>query len=243
MGVVKRASAARVPLGATVTYRLTVTNHGPGRAPDVRVSDPVPAQLRATRATTPQGGCAIARNVVSCALGELASGAKVEVTVRARAIRAGRTVNQAEVIAPGDANPHDNRSRAKVVVRKGRLGLVKKVDRRSLPAGGRARFTIKVRNPGSVPLRGVRVCDRLPAGLELVRTSPRARLVRGQVCWSTTLRAKQVKRYRVTVRALQGASGKLVNRAVATAPDAATKRTKRPVQVIRAAVRAGGVTG
>lgn len=243
VGVVKRASAARVPLGAAVTYGLTVTNHGPGRAPAVRVDDPVPAQLRATGATTAQGSCSIARNVVACALGELAPGATVKVTVRATAIKSGRTVNQAEVVAPGDTDPRDDRSSATVVVRKGRLGLAKTVDRRSLQAGGSARFTITVRNPGSVPLRGVRVCDQLPEGLTLVRTSPRARLIRGQVCWSTTLNAKQVKRYRMTVRALRGASGKLVNRAVATAPDAATKRTQRPVQVISGAVRAGGVTG
>src|SRR5690606_9100688 len=133
----------------------------------------------------------------------------------ATAIRAGRTVNGAEVVAPGDDDPRDNRDRARVVVNKGKLGLAKRVNRKMVRGGQLARFTILVRNPGRVALRGVRTCDRLPGGVEFVRANPRARFVRGQVCWTERiLRPKQTKRYRVVVRAFKRTSGRKLNRHV-----------------------------
>ncbi|MCW2953973.1 MAG: hypothetical protein JWQ48_3143 [Conexibacter sp.] len=47
----------------------------------------------------------------------------------------------------------------------------------------------------------------------------------------------------MTVRALSGASGKKANHAVASSPDARTKRATRTVRVLAGAVKGGGVTG
>jgi uncharacterized repeat protein (TIGR01451 family) len=48
---------------------------------------------------------------------------------------------------------------------KPRLQVRTKVNRRTIRAGGRATFTTRVRNPSSVTLSNVRVCEQLPAGL------------------------------------------------------------------------------
>ncbi|MBB4664233.1 SdrD B-like domain-containing protein [Conexibacter arvalis] len=255
LSIVKRASAATVQLGQTFTYTLTARNNGPGVARDVVVRDRVPAQLAVVSTRTPVGTCATSRATVRCELGALAEGQAVPVTITVRAVRTGRTVNVGivevpptpeEPNPPRDPNPRNDRDAARVVVRRVTLGLTKTVNRRVLRAGQRATFTIKVRNPSRrATLRNVRTCDRLPAGLAFVKATPKAKLSKGRYCWTAkTLKPRQSKAYRITVRALNGSGGKRVNRATATARDANTRRAKRAVRVIGGAVSpAGGVTG
>jgi uncharacterized repeat protein (TIGR01451 family) len=111
-------------------------------------------------------------------------------------------------------------------------------------AGALISYTIRVTNPTQGTARDVRTCDRLPVGLVYVSSKRRAKLTGGRYCWrAKTLRPHQSKRYRITVRALPGASGKTVNRASTNAPQAKTARDQRKVRVLPAAARSGGVTG
>ncbi|WP_416970243.1 isopeptide-forming domain-containing fimbrial protein [Streptomyces sp. 4F14] len=58
--------------GGTFTYTLTVTNHGPSDAPDVKVTDPLPAPLTFVSGD----GCSASGQTVTCGpLASLASGA------------------------------------------------------------------------------------------------------------------------------------------------------------------------
>jgi uncharacterized repeat protein (TIGR01451 family) len=252
LSIVKTASDETVKLGETVTYTLTARNKGPGLARDVFVTDNLPEQLNLINVRTPVGTCTSRGDRVRCELGTLSEGQQVRITITARAVRAGRTVNVGVVDVPPpppetprDPTPRDNRDTARVVVRRVTLGLTKTVSRRVLRAGQRTTFTIRVRNPGRVTLRNVRTCDDLPAGLAFVKATPKAKLTKGRYCWTAkTLKPRQSKTYRITVRALNGASGTKVNHAVATARDAGTRRAKRAVRIIGGAVSpAGGVTG
>ena len=65
------------PLG----YTLTVTNAGPDAAAAVTLSDTLPADLGTPSATTTAGSCSIVSGQLSCALGALASGGTVTITV------------------------------------------------------------------------------------------------------------------------------------------------------------------
>ena len=253
LSIVKTASAGTVKLGETVTYTLTARNSGPGLARDVLVTDRLPDKLQLLGARAEAGTCTTSGDRVRCELGTLREGQRVRVTVTARAVRAGRTVNVGIVGLPPpppnepelrDPTPRNNRDTARVVVKRAVLGLKKTVNRRVLRAGQRATFTIRVRNPGKVTLRRVRTCDRLPAGLVFVKATPKAKLTKGRHCWTIkALKPRKTKTYRVTVRALRGTTGKKVNHATATARDARTRRAKRAVRVIAGAVKAGGVTG
>jgi uncharacterized repeat protein (TIGR01451 family) len=122
--------------------------------------------------------------------------------------------------------------------------VTKVADRSTIKAGETVTYTIKVTNPSSARMRSVKVCDRLPAGLVYVSSTPKATLSNGQRCWNSgTLGARKSKRYKLTARATTGTSGSKTNRVTATSPDATTGRTRRTVRVLPGAARAGGVTG
>lgn len=245
VSIVKTVSARRVRLGGTVRYTLTARNNGPGIAREVVVTDRLPSRLKLTGVRSEVGRCTRRGNRLRCVLGTMREGQQVRITVTARAIRTGRSINQAVIGAAEDSNPDNNRDRVPVVVGKTTLGLTKAVNRTVLQAGQTATYTIRVTNPTRVALRNVRTCDDLPSGLSFVSASPNGRMIRGRYCWTERILGPRAsKTYRVTVRALNGSLGTRVNRAVATSPDATTRRATRAVRVIGGGVSpAGGVTG
>jgi uncharacterized repeat protein (TIGR01451 family) len=86
-----------VAVGNTLTYRITVTNHGPDAAARVVVNDKLASGLTLLSAHTRVGGCE-AGLVVSCHLGLIQPGARVTVIVRVRVDRRpGRVSNRAVV--------------------------------------------------------------------------------------------------------------------------------------------------
>jgi uncharacterized repeat protein (TIGR01451 family) len=116
---------------------------------------------------------------------------------------------------------------------------------RAVRAGDTVRLTIRVTNRSRVEARRVRVCDSLPAGLVIVRSTPGGRVSRGDHCWTLRrLGARSTRAFRVAVRALPGAAGRKVNRAYATAAGVrATARASRQVRVLPEQAPGGSVTG
>jgi uncharacterized repeat protein (TIGR01451 family) len=126
-----------------------------------------------------------------------------------------------------------------------KLRLSKVADDAAVTAGGLISYTIKVTNPTKGTARNIRTCDRLPAGLVYISATSKAKLRGGAWCWrAKTLGAGKSKRYRITVRALRGASGNKVNRAtVSGTGQAKGARAKRAVRVLPSGAAGGGVTG
>ena len=243
--VTKKAKPRVVQVGQTVTYRIVVVNRGPDAATDTHVTDTFGAKGRLVSVRATQGRCA-RRMPVRCALGTVEAGRRVAIIVKLKPMTPGKGKrNVASATARGrDRNPADNLDRAVVAVRKVGLRLTKRVDRKVLRAGQTATYTIRVSNPTRGVARRVRTCDRLPAGLVHVRSTPKAKLSKGKHCWTIKrLAAGRHTTYRVTVRALRGTSGRKVNTAVTSSPDAKTTRARAVVRVIAGNVRAGGVTG
>ena len=254
LAVVKAlADGARPTLGGTFGYTLTVTNSGPAKGEAVTVTDTVPSQLKVRSATVAGGSCTVRGQRVSCALGTLAAGESRAVALGVTALAAGTVRNTATVAARvADRDPSNDRSTAavKVTAPSATLKLVKRaLGRQPVARGKVVRFRVTVSNPSAHAAADVVVCDRLPAGLGLVKTGG-GRLRRGQLCWTVgLLEAGASRSFTLSARVMSDARGpRLANRATATASNA-PRRTARAVVrlagggVLPASARGGGVTG
>jgi uncharacterized repeat protein (TIGR01451 family) len=243
LSITKRAGRTRVALGQSLKYTIVVANDGPSSATGVDVIDTTSLPGRLASVRTSAGTCG--RTLpVTCALGTIAPGHEVTITVRFRPTGTGSLRNAASVTGAG-LEPRTANNLAVVTARvRPALALSKVSNRRRLRAGQSATYTIRVRNPSDVAVRHVRTCDTLPPGVVYVSSRSRAKLSKGRYCWTVKkLGAGKKRTYRLTARALSGTSGTVVNRATATARGARTARARRAVRVQAGGVRGGGVTG
>jgi uncharacterized repeat protein (TIGR01451 family) len=103
-------------LNDALTYTFTITNYGPAAASNATLVDTLPTGASFVSAT-PQGSCANNNGMVTCNLGDLASGASTTVTITATATATGTLSNTATVSGSGtDPNPANNTATATVTV-------------------------------------------------------------------------------------------------------------------------------
>ena len=110
IGVATSVGSA-VFLGQNTTYTITVSNNGPSAANTVNLSDTLAAGMTLVSATPSVGTCNTSANPITCALGNLASGATATVTVVETAAAAGSFANSATVSdsgTPPDPNTGNN---------------------------------------------------------------------------------------------------------------------------------------
>jgi uncharacterized repeat protein (TIGR01451 family) len=211
------------------------------------VRDTVPEQFDVVRVTAGTGAtCTVDDRLVRCTLPAMGVRERLEVQIRVRAIDPGGTVNQAFLDPPPQVCCAPPPPEVPVRVVKPNLGLTKGVNKKTIRAGQKVTYTIRTSNPSNATLRNVRTCDDLPPGLVFVSAKPKAKLSKGQYCWTERrLGAGKSRTYKLTARATQGIRpGKKVNRATATSPDAKRKRAKRTIRVRSAgATRPDAVTG
>lgn len=247
--LVKRASTATPQLGRRLTYTLTVTNRGPHTATDAVVSDTMSTTVQVDAVRGPN--CVVTGSTVRCTIAKLAVGETTTIEIDVTPTTPGSLRNTANVAAdqpnPSAGTPDDASVDAvgvTVKTRRGVLSVRKRAIRRNVTAGRTARFAITVQ-AARAPLAGVKVCDRLPAGLSL-RSAPGAKLVRGQICWQVGyLRTGSAGRrtFTLVARVGRGARGTHRNTVIATAKNAASRRARAAVRVRGQGVRSGGVTG
>jgi uncharacterized repeat protein (TIGR01451 family) len=246
LAVSKRASDTRAAVGQPVTYTIEVTNRGPAAAPDVNVTDTLNAPVTVVAVKATAGSCT-KRIPVRCALGTIAAGGRVTITIVAKHKKPGcRQRNAAGATGAGaeDANPADNLATVDVCAKAVPLRLTKVADRAWVRAGGTVGYTIGVSNPSSGEAKDVQVCDKLPSGLVYLSSKAPAKFTAGQYCWTIqTLGAHRSQSFRITVRALGSASGDRVNRATVSAKGAKTRHARDPIRVLAARATGGGVTG
>jgi uncharacterized repeat protein (TIGR01451 family) len=95
------ATPGEITVGSTVTYAFTVTNTG-GRATTASFNDTLPADVTPIAADADQGSCS-GGQAVSCALGSIAPGQTVTVTVVVQVAQAAAFQNTISLTA-GDPN-------------------------------------------------------------------------------------------------------------------------------------------
>jgi uncharacterized repeat protein (TIGR01451 family) len=202
IAVVKTVETTTAVVGELLRYRLTVTNNGPDAAAAVTVTEAPGGGVAVVGAEPSQGTCSAAQ-LIRCDLGPMAAGATATIDVTVVPPAPGPLDNAVTAIAPGtDPDPDDNGDEAEVDVESApELSLTKRASRRVVLGGRLVAFTMVVRARGLSPARETVLCDRVPAGLSVVREGG-ARLRGNQACWVIgTLEPGESRRFRLVTRA------------------------------------------
>jgi uncharacterized repeat protein (TIGR01451 family) len=96
--VKKTVSPRSVQVGERQVFTVKITNEGSTRARGVRMTDPLPREVKFLRASTSRevpGSCGIEDRVVTCRLGALRADRAVTVKIYVRPVEAGSYTNRA----------------------------------------------------------------------------------------------------------------------------------------------------
>ena len=171
--IVKSHPAGAIDAGGNVTFRITVTNLGPGVARAVQVIDTLPAGLAITDVVATGWTCTTVSQAVTCDLtGDLASGsvAFLDISTTTSLQAAPSVVNSATVSSSTpDVNPDNNVSIDPVVVNAADI-VLKKALVGTLVSGKNATYVLTISNlgPSTVPTGKLVVTDPLPSLLTAV---------------------------------------------------------------------------
>ena len=154
--------------GQVATFTITVTNHGPGTAYDVTLSDQLPAGTW-TLGGANAADCSInGSNLLTCDFGDLADEAFATFTVSKTTVAddCGTIHNDVTVAASNEDTETDqfpNSDGADIVVNCPDVTVIK-TGNGTISAGQLATFDIAVTNLGPGTAFGVTLSDQLPAG-------------------------------------------------------------------------------
>ncbi|WP_458170484.1 COG1361 S-layer family protein [Kribbella sp. WER1] len=227
LAITKTAQPVPVHAGQPVTYTLTVTNNGPSAAQSVKVTDPVPSPLQYVSAKSSAGTCTEASGTVTCAVGTVAPGDTVTVTVVAdvpSGTEPNDVKNTATVSSP-TPDPVTGNNTATHTITTGtqaNITITKTASPDPVVAGKPITYKLTVRNTGPSDAQGIRVVDDVPDAITGVQASgdggATCTAVNGQVrCLAATLAAGDS--FVVTVTGTVAAktpAGELANTATAT---------------------------
>jgi len=160
--------------GGIITYTTHMTNLGPVRATDVRVTNQVPAGMELVSYSVSQGSCTNGGGIVSCDVGELAVGDNAQLVIQARPATGGTYSNRVQVASNQlDPQPASNVAVQSTLVEP-RINMRMDMTSSRTPAllEQPLIYTLIVTNLGPDPATGVRVVDQLPPNLLLVNAIP-----------------------------------------------------------------------
>ena len=241
VSIVKTGPAGPVVAGTSATWTLTVHNAGPSDAAGVIATDTLPAEIDpATVSVTPSAGC-LAGATVSCALGTLASGATVTLTITGTVLPDAvaddtappSMVNTASVATTtADLAPaNDTASTTTPLVGSADVTITKQLDTATAVAGQPVQWTITVHNAGPSTANAVHVADTAPFPLTSMSATVGTCTAATASCDLGDLAAGQT----VTITAagtvpaafVSGTSGTMTNQATvsSTTPDPDTANT------------------
>jgi uncharacterized repeat protein (TIGR01451 family) len=203
-------------VGDTITFTVTLTNHGPNPATNVTVNDSLPAGLALVSATPSQGTYAGGVWVV----GTVTTTAPQTLQILAKVASPAAQTNTATISHSDqfDTNPNNNSASATATPQQANLEVTKTVDNASPIFGTSITYTIKVSNHGPDAATNVIVADPLPPGLILIAASPSQGIFNGASgLWSVgTLANGATATLRITAQTAM--DGQIVNNAVIRAP-------------------------
>ena len=171
LGITKTASPDPASVGDTITYTLTVTNHGPDTSSGGTVADVLPANVSYV---SDDDGCTNVALTVTCPTGSLANGASQVIHIVVTATANGPAANTACVKGNDiDDNAANNCATVTTQVKPKTADLsIVKTGPAFAQSGGSITYSIAVHNGGPADATNVTVSDTLPAGETLVSATP-----------------------------------------------------------------------
>jgi uncharacterized repeat protein (TIGR01451 family) len=191
-----------VTAGQTLTYSLTVHNHGPSPVPNVVVRDVLPKEVALVSATPTQGACAGTTvpgdpaQPLTCTLNTIANGASATITVvvavKPDTAHGAILINNASVASDYvDPNNANNVSTASTTVQtRADLAIVKTSDADTYKPSSTVTYRIDVTNNGPSVARAVVVVDNLPEVRQALYQSDTGGCVRESATDPTMLRCE-----------------------------------------------------
>jgi len=185
LGVLTYADKYPAILGDPLNYSVDVYNLGSLSASNVQVTNPLPANSSLVSASTSQGSCG-GSVVISCALGNLASGAKAKVKLTLKPLALGSITNSPSVSSSDiESNTPNNSASNTVNVLAGGADMSVSMvpSATTISRNSNVTFTISVDNYGPGIANNAVMTDTLPSFLKLVSVSTTA----GSCSGSTTV--------------------------------------------------------
>ncbi len=170
-----KTAEATVIAGDTITYTLTVYNHGPSDAENVVVTDTLPLSVTFLSASS---GCGASPGVVVCGGQSLGASAFTVFTITVASdgdIPHGTSLENNAVVASSttDPNPVNNAAVADTsVLQQADLSVTKGHTPEPVTAGETLTYTLTVHNAGPGEAKDVRVVDTLPGDVTYVDATP-----------------------------------------------------------------------
>lgn len=160
---------------ATLTYTATVNNFGTQTATGVGLSDTLPVGVNFVSAIASQGYCN-GTAAISCALGDLASGASATVQITVIPTITGTLNNDVDVTSTeADVNTVNNTANSSIVVNvpvaTADLGVTIAGSPNPVKRLSNVTYSITVNNIGPNNADSVKVTDTIPSGMRFVSAS------------------------------------------------------------------------
>jgi uncharacterized repeat protein (TIGR01451 family) len=172
LALAKSVSNATPNVGDVITYTVTLTNHGPGAASGVTVSDPLPPGLSFVSFTASQGSYDSGTGLWT--VGDVAAGVLQTLQIHAQVVSPSTQTNTAAISHSDqfDPNPGNNSASTTETPQQADLTLSKTVSDATPNVGDTITFIITLTNNGPDAATSVAVTDLLPGGLSFVAATP-----------------------------------------------------------------------
>lgn len=201
---IDKAGPATVSPGGTITYTITVTNHGPSDAATVTWHDP----MDGNQVTIDGYPCGNTGLTVSCSVGTMAPGETRTFTITATVkpnLPDGTVITNCAVVYTGtspETNTDNNQSCLDTTVGPGADVEVRKTGPATIEAGGTMTYTVTETNNGPDEATRVVLRDPLDESLVTVVTLPSGCTQAGGtiVCLVGTLAVGESKSFTFTVK-------------------------------------------
>jgi uncharacterized repeat protein (TIGR01451 family) len=173
LAVTKTVDNPNPSIGDTISYTVTVTNHGPAAAAGTLVVDPLLSGVTFVSAAASVGSYDSVNG--TWPVGTLASDASATLTLRVRVTTSGTVTNTATVDSNvPDPDPNNNRATVTLPPQVADLSISKVVTPAATPIGTNATYTITLANGGPNAATNVVVDELLPTGLRFVSATASA---------------------------------------------------------------------